>query len=147
MEDEGDARDKYVARQLFGKLAAERRLASEPESDGCFTLFSKDFRPANILLDKDLPVFDFIDWEFAYAAPTQFSFEPPWWLLLEQPEYWASRYRAWMEAYEPQLRTFLRVMEAEETMADADITEKVGCLSLAGSGKVEMPLSQRMRES
>ncbi|KAJ2994394.1 hypothetical protein NUW58_g1568 [Xylaria curta] len=55
VEDEDDARDKYVARQLFRKLAAERRLAPELESDGGFTLFSEDFRPANILLDDGEP--------------------------------------------------------------------------------------------
>ncbi|KAM7184499.1 hypothetical protein V8F33_012960 [Rhypophila sp. PSN 637] len=147
VEDEDDARDKYVARQLFRKLAAERRLASEPESDGGFTLFSEDFRPANILLDKDLRVVGVIDWEFAYAAPTQFSFDPPWWLLLEEPEYWTGGYHAWMKAYEPRLRTFLRVLEAEEKkMAAANVVE-VGRLSLAGGGKTEASLSQRMRGS
>ncbi|KAI1753171.1 phosphotransferase family protein [Xylaria castorea] len=148
VEDEDDAREKYVVRQLFRKLAAERRLAPEPESDGGFTLFSEDFRPTNILLDKDLRVVGVIDWEFAYAAPAQFSFDPPWWLLLEEPEYWTGGYRVWMEAYEPRLRTFLRMLEAEEKkMTDADIAEKVGRMSLAGGGKTEVPLSQRMRES
>jgi hypothetical protein len=148
VEDEGDARDKYVARQLFRKLAAERRLASDPKSDDGFTLFSEDFRPANILLDEDLRVVGVIDWEFAYAAPTQFSFDPPWWLLLEEPEHWAGGYRAWMEAYEPRLRTFLRALEAEEEkMAAAKVAEKVGRLSLASGGKTEAPFSQRMRES
>ncbi|KAJ2992102.1 hypothetical protein NUW58_g2287 [Xylaria curta] len=130
VEDEDDARDKYVARQLFRKLAAERRLAPELESDG------------------GPPGRRVIDWEFAYAAPAQFSFDPPWWLLLEEPEYWAGGYRAWMEVYEPRLRTFLRVLEAEEKkMAAANITERVGRMSLAGGGKTEVPLSQRMRES
>ncbi|WXC59609.1 hypothetical protein SNK03_005470 [Fusarium graminearum] len=26
------------------------------------------------------------DWEFVYAAPTQFILDPPWWLLLDVPE-------------------------------------------------------------
>lgn len=151
VEDEDDARDKYVARQLFRKLAAERRLdASAPDSsdDGGFTLFSEDFRPANILLDKDLRVVGVIDWEFAYAAPAQFSSDPPWWLLLEEPDYWDGGYGAWTEAYEPRLQTFLRVLEAEEQkMTAADIAEKVGRISLADCGKTEVPLSQRMRES
>ncbi|KAI8631061.1 phosphotransferase family protein [Xylariaceae sp. FL1651] len=136
VEDEGDARVKY------------RRLASELESDGGFTLFSEDFRPANILLDKDLRIVSVIDWEFAYAAPTQFSFDPPWWLLLEEPGSWTGGYHAWMEVYEPRLRTFLRALEAEEKkMTAANIAEKVGRMSLAGGGKTEVPLSQRMRES
>lgn len=125
VEDEDDARDKYVARQLFRNLAAERRLAPEPEPDGGFRLFCEDFRPANILLDQDLRVVGVIDWEFAYAAPSRFSSDPPWWLLLEEPDYWTGGYRAWMEAYEPRLWTFLRVLEAEEKkMAAVDVAEK-----------------------
>ncbi|KAI0537348.1 phosphotransferase family protein [Xylaria digitata] len=138
VENVDDAHDKYVARQLFRKLAAERRLTPELESDGGFTLFSEDLRPANILPDKDLRVVGVIDWEFAYAAPTQFSFDPPWWLLLEEPEDRPSGFRAWMEAYEPRLRTFLCVLEAEEKkMATANIAEKVGRMSLAADGKTE----------
>lgn len=52
MEDEDDARDKYVARQLFRNLAAENRLFPEPFSSCCsdndgdgFRLFSEDLRP------------------------------------------------------------------------------------------------------
>ncbi|KAI1120578.1 phosphotransferase family protein [Nemania abortiva] len=150
VEDEDDARDKYVARQLFRKLAAEGRLAPEtPEPDDGFVLFSEDFRPANILLDKDLRVVGVIDWEFAYAAPAQFGSDPPWWLLLQEPDYWDGGYRAWMEAYEPRLRTFLRVLEAEEEKMKmaTDIAEKVGCISLVDGEKKEVPLSRRMRES
>ncbi|KAH8196430.1 hypothetical protein TruAng_009417 [Truncatella angustata] len=121
VEDEGDARDKY---------AAERRPASEPESEGGFTRFSEDFRPANILLDKDLWVVGVIDWQFAHAAVTQFSFDLPWWLLLEEPEYWTGGYRAWVR------RWWLQTSP-----------KKVGRLSPAGDGKTEVPLSQRMRES
>ena len=94
VEDEEDARDKYVARQLFRKLAAEKRLTSEASSSRAdFRLFSEDFRPANVLLDTDLRVVGVIDWEFAYAAPAQFSFDPPWWLLLQEPQDWTGGYR------------------------------------------------------
>lgn len=58
--------------------------------DGGFRLVSEDLRPVNVLLgllDKDLRVVGVIDWELAYAAPAHFSFDPPWWLLLEEPEY------------------------------------------------------------
>ncbi|KAI1502721.1 phosphotransferase family protein [Biscogniauxia marginata] len=149
VEDEDDARDKYTARQLFRNLAAEKRLMPNPSNlDDGFRLFSEDFRPANVLLDKDLRVVGVIDWEFAYAAPAQFSFDPFWWLLLEDPESWAGGYRTWMEAYEPRLQTFLRVLEAEEEkVAAANLAEKVSRLSLTGSGKAEPLLSQRMRES
>jgi len=148
VEDEDDARDKYVARQLFRKLAADKRLAPNSASDTGFTLFSEDLRPANILLDENLRIAGVIDWEFAYAAPAEFSFDPPWWLLLEEPDSWEGGYSAWMEAYEPRLQTFLRVLEAEEKkMATTNVAEKVSRLSLAGSRDTEVPLSQRMRQS
>ncbi|POR33713.1 Uncharacterized protein TPAR_06097 [Tolypocladium paradoxum] len=148
VEDEDDARDKYTARQLFRNLAIEKRLVSDLSRTDGFRLFSEDFRPTNVLLDKDLRVVGVIDWEFAYAAPAQFSFDPPWWLLLEEPECWTGGYLAWMEAYEPRLQTFLRVLEAEENkMAAADLAEKVSGLSLTNSGRAEPPLSWRMRES
>lgn len=149
VEDEDDARDKYVARQLFRNLATERRLVPELfKTDEEFRLFSEDFRPANVLLDKDLRVVGVIDWEFAYAAPAQCSFDPPWWLLLLEPEYWTDGYREWMKAYEPRLQTFLRMLEAEENkMAAMSLAEKVNGISLTGSGNSEPALSQRMRES
>ncbi|KAH8171104.1 phosphotransferase enzyme family protein [Sarocladium implicatum] len=137
IEDEDDARDKYVARQLFRNLAKEKRLAKE---DNGFRLFSEDLRPANVLLDKDLKVVGVIDWEFAYAAPAQFSFHPPWWLLLLEPDSWPGGYREWMKVYEPRLQTFLRVLEAEEAkMVNTSQTDDLG--------EGETPLSQRMRES
>lgn len=150
VEDEDDARDKYVARQLFRNLATQKEIApGAPESDDGFRLFSKDFRPVNVLLDKDLKVVSVIDWEFAYAAPAQFSHDPPWWLLLEEPECWPGGYQAWMEAYEPRLRTFLRALEAEEKkLAIADIAENINELTLTDDKKgTQIPLSQRMRES
>ncbi|KAH6982295.1 hypothetical protein BKA56DRAFT_643904 [Ilyonectria sp. MPI-CAGE-AT-0026] len=80
VEDKEDAGDKYVARQLFRNLAAKGRLVPESsKSDGEFRLFSEDFRPANVLLSEHLQVVGVIDWEFAYAAPSQCSFDPPSW--------------------------------------------------------------------
>ncbi|XP_044716975.1 phosphotransferase enzyme family domain-containing protein [Hirsutella rhossiliensis] len=120
IEDEDDARDKFVARQLFRRLASRGRLATgfEPENGGdnetTFRLYSEDLRPSNVLIDKDLRVVGVIDWEFTYVAPAEFSFDPPWWLLLKSPEYWPGGYVPWMEAYEPRLNTFLGVLEQEE---------------------------------
>ena len=53
-----------------------------------------------------------IDWEFSYAAPTQFVLDPPWWLLFETPEMWKPGGVAeWSKAYEPQLEIWLKAME------------------------------------
>jgi len=149
VEDEEDARDKYVARQLFRNLTREGRLAPElSKTEGDFRLFSEDLRPANVLLDKDMRVVGVIDWEFAYAAPAPCSFDPPWWLLLEEPEWMTGGYHEWMEAYEPRLQTFLQVLEAEEAkMTATDLAEKVEDISLDGTKETDRPLSQRMRAS
>lgn len=57
-----------------------------------------------------------VDWEFTYAAPAEFSYAPPWWLLLEQPEYWPGGIEAWSNMFEIRLQTFLKVLfEREDT--------------------------------
>ncbi|KAI1119030.1 phosphotransferase family protein [Nemania sp. NC0429] len=153
VDDEDDARDKYVARQLFRQLASQGKLGVEPELDDShgnarpFILYSEDLHPSNVLIDKDLRVVGVIDWEFAYAAPAQFSFDPPWWLLLGNPERWPGGYRGWMEAYEPRLETFLGVLEEEEgnMRARAEIESSMAGLSLSSGRGVA--LSQRMRKS
>ncbi|CRK33088.1 hypothetical protein BN1723_016894 [Verticillium longisporum] len=153
VEDEDDARDKYVARQLFRKLAAEGQLTTglggNSDPDGTFRLWSEDLRPSNVLIDEDLHVIAVVDWEFAYVAPSQFTFDPPWWLLLAEPDWWEGGYQMWMQAYEPRLKTFLRVLEDEERqLTGAGITEDMESMSLveAGTGSPKT-LAQRMRES
>jgi hypothetical protein len=143
-DEEEDARDKYVARQLFRRLASEKRLAAgfhadDDDDEGwtSFRLYSEDLRPSNVLIDKDLRVVGVIDWEFAYVAPSQFAFDPPWWLLLMLPENWPGGYTAWTEVCEPRFETFLQVLQAEEKkLPQGDASN--------GGNK---PLSQRMRES
>ncbi|KAI1737745.1 phosphotransferase family protein [Xylaria scruposa] len=156
--DEDDARDKYVARQLFRRLASKGQLTNDDDdgNDGkpsMFPLFSSDLRPSNVLIDKDLKVVGVIDWEFAYAAPPQFSFDPPWWLLLKCPDEWPGAYVPWMEAYEPRLETFLRLLEEEEEKKEKKKKMRDGSSDEIGSDLANLslekgtPLSQRMRES
>ncbi|KAI1467762.1 uncharacterized protein F4812DRAFT_471162 [Daldinia caldariorum] len=141
VKDEDDARDKYVARQLFRQLASEGPLTSgfggeeNTYENSKFLLYSEDLRPSNVLVDKNDRVVGVIDWEFAYAAPRQFSFDPPWWLLLKSPEYWDGGYKFWMKVCEPCFETFLRVLEAEEKNATASSLFK------------DVPLSRRKRKS
>ncbi|KAI1816473.1 phosphotransferase family protein [Poronia punctata] len=154
VEDEDDARGKYVARQLFRQLASEGKLTSKFESSGpgAFPIFSPDLRPSNILVDKDLRVVSVIDWEFACAAPAQFSFDPPLWLLLRPPEDFPGGWLRWMEAYEPRLETFLRIMGEEEEkkkkelQTSEQINRDLANLSLFEDRPV-VALSQRMRDS
>ncbi len=134
---EDDCRTKYVARQLFRRLAKRGQLSSfgfsaedtwsayrknrpttprlpKPDGSASFRLWSDDFRPVNILVDEDDNIVGAIDWEFAYAAPTQFALDPPWWLLLEVPEMWEGGIDAWTSEYERRLPTWLSAMEEAE---------------------------------
>lgn len=59
-------------------------MGGNSDLDGTFRLWSEDLHPSNVLIDRDLRVVAVVDWEFAYVAPSQFTFDPPWWLLLAQ---------------------------------------------------------------
>ncbi|KAJ6442404.1 hypothetical protein O9K51_05963 [Purpureocillium lavendulum] len=134
VSSEDDCKTKYVARQVFRRLAREGRLSifgfaedtwsaicqdapttlPAPEPSGAFRLWSDDFRPANILVDDEDHILGAIDWEFAYAGPTQFILDPPWWLLLDVPEMWDAGIDDWTSAYERRLETWLSAMEEAE---------------------------------
>lgn len=73
---------------------------------------------------------------FPCAAPCEFTYSPPWWLLLERPEYWEAGPEDWTEKYERRLTTFLKVMRESE---DASISS----IQL----QEDQRLSGRMRES
>ena len=137
---EDDCRTKYVARQLFWKLAKHGRLSTfgfieddwsvsskhspatlpAPDSSGSFRLWSDDFRPANILVDEDDRVLGAIDWEFAYASPTQFVLDSPWWLLLNEPETWDNGIEDWANVYDRRLKTWLSAMKQAEKDMNPD---------------------------
>ncbi|KAL2756585.1 hypothetical protein ACRALDRAFT_208518 [Sodiomyces alcalophilus JCM 7366] len=162
ISSEDDCRNKYVARQLFRRLAKEGRLSTfgfaqdnwsaahankatrpripAPDGSGAFRLWCDDFRPTNVLIDDSGPdgeveVAAVIDWEFTYAAPTQFVLDPPWWLLFETPEMWRpSGVDEWSKAYGLQLEIWLKAMEEQEKGAHVAFLDGV-------------PLSVHMRES
>ncbi|CEJ62014.1 hypothetical protein PMG11_10529 [Penicillium brasilianum] len=58
-----------------------------------------------------------VDWEFTYAAPVEFSYAPPWWLLIERPEYWSEGIEDWTRTFDRRLNTFLTAMRSCEDMA------------------------------
>ncbi|KAM5350184.1 hypothetical protein ACJ41O_006689 [Fusarium nematophilum] len=137
---EDDCRNKYVARQVFRRLAKQGRLSTfgfaqdnwsaqssridpstlcpAPPSSGSFRLWGDDLRAGNILLNESDDIAAVIDWEFAYAGPTQFILDPPWWLLLDLAETWAPGIDAWRETYEVRLRTWLSAMRRSEEDAE-----------------------------
>jgi len=154
---EDDCRNKYVARQIFRRLAKQGRLSTfgfaeddwsaqtskimpsttlspVPAGSHSFRLWGDDFRAGNILLNDSDNIVAVIDWEFAYAAPTQFILDPPWWLLLGLAETWSSGIDHWGEIYDLRLKTWLSAMKrAEEGMEEP--------------GPLPVALSTYMRES
>ncbi|OJD11684.1 hypothetical protein AJ78_07583 [Emergomyces pasteurianus Ep9510] len=110
VEDEHDARKRYIARCLFRKIA--RDIQWEP---GPFHLWCDDFCPSNVLVsESDLTITGVIDWEFTYVAPTEFTCTAPWWLLFERPEAWESNLNDFLARYTPRLQFFLKILRACE---------------------------------
>ncbi|OAQ99653.1 hypothetical protein LLEC1_04834 [Akanthomyces lecanii] len=140
VKDEDDCRNKYIARYLFLKLARAGKLSTfgftddtwsaqsrssmrgcctAPSNTGSFRIWCDDFRPANILLHKGRDSGStVIDWEFTYVAPTQFTLDPPWWLLLDVPEMWHSGIEDWAEQYGRCLDVWLQAMRRAEQSSD-----------------------------
>ncbi|EEU34272.1 uncharacterized protein NECHADRAFT_50319 [Fusarium vanettenii 77-13-4] len=118
-----DCRNKYVARQLFLRLARQGRLSKFG--------FSDDDWPVNVLVGQNDEVLGVIDWEFAYAAPTQFVLDSPWWLLLDVPEMWDDGIDDWARVYNRRLDTWLSALEEAEQDTSPN----------------SLPLSAYMRES
>lgn len=113
VSDEADCRKKYIARCLFRKLSREipKRHCSGP-----FRLYCDDLHPDNVLVDASkLLVTGVVDWEFAYAAPVEFTYAAPWWLLLERPEDWEPNFDQFLTRFMPRFRTFLEVLQDCET--------------------------------
>ncbi|KAJ5728891.1 uncharacterized protein N7483_003399 [Penicillium malachiteum] len=108
-----DCREKYACRQLMKAIA----LNFIPPSDcGPFKLFCDDLRPGNILVDDSLRIVGVIDWEFSYAAPSQFAGSIPWWLILERPHRIANQRgaEAFFQEFLPKATLFLEALEARE---------------------------------
>ena len=137
IESAEDCRYKYLARHLFRRIISDQRFpttlatGSQP-----FKLFCDDFRPSNVLVDDNDKIVSVIDWEFTYAAPAEFAYSPPWWLLLEPPEEWPHGILDWTKEYEPRLRTFLEALKEQEDFMIGD-----------GRLKEDQRLSWRMKDS
>ncbi|KAJ5559813.1 hypothetical protein N7513_002212 [Penicillium frequentans] len=131
-----DCRRKYIARCLFRKLARENRLCRYDK--GPFKLFCDDLRPSNILANSNdnFNIAGAIDWEFSYAAPAEFLYTPPTWLVLERPEAWSQGLDDWAESYEKRLPIFLEELVKQETSA-------INNGSLSENEKI----AERMKES
>ncbi|GIK00114.1 hypothetical protein Aspvir_004132 [Aspergillus viridinutans] len=110
--DEADCRKKYIARCLFRKLSRE---ISKEHCNGPFRIFCDDLCPDNVLIGPNLVVTGVVDWEFAYAAPVEYTYAAPWWLLLERPEDWEPDLNQFLVRFMPRFRTFLDALKDCET--------------------------------
>ncbi|KAL2871409.1 phosphotransferase family protein [Aspergillus lucknowensis] len=117
VESADDCRRKFVARKLFHKLAKNKQLTNPSLETGPFKIWCDDLRPANVLLNENMQIVGVVDWEFTYAAPAEFSYAPPWWLLIEKPEYWPKGIEDWTTVFDYRLKTFLKVMKNREDIA------------------------------
>jgi hypothetical protein len=58
-----------------------------------------------------------VHWEFTYAVPAEFSYAPPWWLLIEKSEVWPKGIEDWTRVFDHHLNTFLTATRAGEDTA------------------------------
>lgn len=126
IEDGDDARDKYVARQLFRRLAKTARFGGPEDERKPFKLWCDDIRPASVLLNKDHDVVGVIDWEFSYFAPASFSYDPPWWITLGKPEFWDKGIDDFSAEFDKRMPLFLKAMEMEEEQMRREAEDEEG---------------------
>ncbi|KUL81894.1 hypothetical protein ZTR_09526 [Talaromyces verruculosus] len=134
-DDPEIAKERFIARHRFAQLIQQHCI----EDSGPFILFCDDMRPSNMLVDpKTLNITAILDLEFTNAMPAEFTYDPPWWLLLSGPEMWLERCHMdeFLALYEPRLSQFLRVLEEveQETAIECNTSNRP-------------PLSTRMRDS
>lgn len=112
VDNEADCQKKYVARQLFLKIA---RKFSNAYNRGPFPLYCDDLRPSNVIVDSDLNLQSVIDWEYCYAAPAELTYCSPWWLLLKRPDSLKEgEFESFLAEYHPRHHLFLEVLREEE---------------------------------
>ncbi|KJZ78815.1 hypothetical protein HIM_01588 [Hirsutella minnesotensis 3608] len=134
-DDPATAQARFAARHRFAQLISKHCI----HDSGPFLPFCDDLRPANMLVDAEtFQITAVLDLEFTNAMPAQFSYDPPWWLLLSGPEAWLDRdaLDEFRGSYEFRLEQFLRVLEEEE-----------GALAAGGRPATVPSLSSLMRDS
>ncbi|CRK21857.1 hypothetical protein BN1723_012499 [Verticillium longisporum] len=118
-DDSEIAQARFVARHRFAQLTAKYCI----NDAGPFPLFCDDLRPPNMLIHPStFQITAVLDFEFTNAMPAQFSYDPPWWLLLSGPELWLDRrgMEEFRGLYEPRMEQFLQALELVEDMRVAE---------------------------
>ena len=107
------AQKRFIARHRFARLVSKYY----PEECPLFIPFCDDMRPSNMLIDPEtLRIRAILDLEFTNAMPAEFTYDPPWWLLLSGPEMRLERgaMEEFVTLYEPRMEQFLRALEQAE---------------------------------
>jgi aminoglycoside phosphotransferase (APT) family kinase protein len=113
-DNPADAKRRWIARQRFRQLIPKYCK----NNNGPFKLYCDDLQPSNMLADPEtLKVKAILDWEYTLALPAQFTYDPPWWLILKGPDVWLERYsiKEFVTRYESKLEIFLRALERVES--------------------------------
>jgi hypothetical protein len=136
-KDETDVRRRFIARHRFKQLIPEYSI----DDTGPFKVFCDDMQPANMLIDPNtLQITAVLDFGFTNSMPAQFTYDPPWWLLLQGPDVWLDRNNIdeFLARYVPRMEQFLRALERVEEKSAAGGNERL---------TNEPRLSARMRDS
>ncbi|RLL93520.1 hypothetical protein CFD26_102861 [Aspergillus turcosus] len=134
-DDPEIAQKRFIARHRFAQLVSKYY----PEDCGPFIPFCDDMRPSNMLIDPEtLRITAILDFEFTNAMPAEFTYDPPWWLLLSGPEMWLERcaMEEFVALYEPKMEQFLRALERVEIQMASEVKQPG-----------QPSLSSRMRDS
>jgi hypothetical protein len=129
-----DAKKRFIARHRFKQLISHYCI----DDAGPFKLYCDDLQPSNMLADPGtLRITAVLDFEFTNTMPAQFSYDPPWWLLLLGPDMWLERHsmEEFLVRYVPRMKQFLRALERVEKKMNLEESQQ------------EPLLSDRMRES
>ncbi|POR32977.1 Uncharacterized protein TPAR_06806 [Tolypocladium paradoxum] len=115
-DDPEIAQARFIARHRLAQLIPKYCI----DNTGPFIPFCDDLRPSNILVHPEtLQITAVLDFEFTNAMPAQFTYDPPWWLLLSGPEVWVDRgaIEEFRARYEPRMEQFLRALEQVENVS------------------------------
>ncbi|KAL2023137.1 hypothetical protein VTK56DRAFT_3743 [Thermocarpiscus australiensis] len=129
------ARMRFIARQRLAQLIPKYCI----DDEGPFLPFCDNLRPSNMLVDPEtLRITALIDLEYTNIMPAQFTYDPPWWLLLTGPDLWIDRgsLGEFLTLYEPRMEQFVRALERVEQETILNSKQADGVL-----------LSCRMRDS
>lgn len=135
IDDANDAQRKYLLRRDVKSLIS--RFVSKEYNSGPFKLFCDDLQPGNVIVDPEtLEIVALIDLEWTYAAPYQFLFSPPPWLILERPNSWTSN---GMASYNAKFLIFIKSLRDEEAKR-----EKEGHLNFPEDQRMSTLMSRSM---